>query len=420
MYTTNRYLKHPLPLLTLNTTQLQISKIFLSFLILNINVNGPDFFKLRELSFVLFIFSSLPFGNYNKLWPFLLAVSIYLITAVLNIIIPGSNVTSLEALKYVLGFFYLYLLIFDKEVYRNTIKKTFLVSTTITALMIVIIWLVCMVNSDIRIAMSTYFSENNSGKTAFVFMIRSRKFLNWWFLGVYFGTAPAMIPSLGYILYRNLNRRKARNIFIILLHLAALIMTGARANILAALILMFSFVCLRLYLKKKIFLATILITNVGFLFIVVFILLLTDRNESSLAVKTLHQNSYFREFSEHPIRYLLIGTGGGSTFFSEGYKNYTNITELTLYETIRRYGLIGTTFLFIVLWINPIIKVLVNTISIADIYYCIVMSIYIMVALTNPYLFGSIGFLTILFFRNVSNPFLKENRLNLRKGFVNI
>lgn len=410
MHTFKYILNRPVHVVNNYTTMFELSKIALSFLIFNINVNGPDFFKLKELSFIFFVLISLPYGNFYKLGNFFVGVSVFLITGVLNCIIPGSDETPIAVLSNVLGFFYLYMFAYDKDEYRETIRKTFLQSTTIVSIMIVSIWSICQINVTIKYALTTFFTENTGDKTAFIFMIRNRKILKWWVLGVYFGTAPALIPSLGYMLFKNLKAKKQSNKFLISLHIAALVMTGARANILAAGLLYFIYLCFKLYYKKEIFLATTLILIVGALGMLVVMFFLSDKNESSLAVKNLHKISYFREFDEHQLRYLLIGTGGGSSFYTEGYKKFATLTELTLYETIRRYGVIGSIVLFFVLWFNPIILELSNSKSLSSIYFCIVMSAYIFVACTNPFLFGSIGFCTLLFFRNVSNPYVLERR----------
>ena len=62
---------HPL----YKTKLTEISQILLSLLILSINMNGPDFFRTKEIFFFLFVLVSLPYGNYRRIFDFLLIFS---------------------------------------------------------------------------------------------------------------------------------------------------------------------------------------------------------------------------------------------------------------------------------------------------------------------------------------------------------
>ena len=64
---------HPL----YKTKLTELSHILLSLLILSINMNGPDFFRTKEIFFFLFVLVSLPYGNYRRVFDFLLIFSIF-------------------------------------------------------------------------------------------------------------------------------------------------------------------------------------------------------------------------------------------------------------------------------------------------------------------------------------------------------
>ena len=100
---------HPL----YKTKLTEISQILLSLLILSINMNGPDFFRTKEIFFFLFVLVSLPYGNYRRIFDFLLIFSILLFSDVLNLIIPGSDLTPSEAVKNSLGMIYLFILVYN-------------------------------------------------------------------------------------------------------------------------------------------------------------------------------------------------------------------------------------------------------------------------------------------------------------------
>ena len=206
-------------------TNIEISNLFLSLLILSINVNGPDFFKTKELFFVLFVGSSLQYGNYKHLLELFIMISVMLISACLNLLIPGSDLTLGGIISNTLGLVYLILLVFNNDLFKETIIKTYLVSAVLVAILISSIWIICSLNSVIRYALVNYFSSIKNDKVAFIMMIRNRKIFKWWVLGVYCGTAPCMIPALGYFLIDRLNHRTFKNLLVDILLTSALIMT---------------------------------------------------------------------------------------------------------------------------------------------------------------------------------------------------
>ena len=107
---------------------IEISNLFLSLLILSINVNGPDFFKTKELFFVLFVGSSLQYGNYKHLLELFIMISVMLISACLNLLIPGSDLTLGGIISNTLGLVYLILLVFNNDLFKEMKKSTFVQS----------------------------------------------------------------------------------------------------------------------------------------------------------------------------------------------------------------------------------------------------------------------------------------------------
>ena len=107
-------------------TFIELSRFFLALLILSINVNGPDFFRTKEIFFILFLCFSCNYGNYKQLWELLIMISIMLLSACLNLIIPGSNLSFGSILSNSLGLLYLILLVFNNDIYKETIIKTYL------------------------------------------------------------------------------------------------------------------------------------------------------------------------------------------------------------------------------------------------------------------------------------------------------
>lgn len=383
---------HPL----YKTKLIEISQILLSLLILSINMNGPDFFRTKEMFFFLFVIVSLPFGDYRRIFDFLLIFSILLLTDVMNLIIPGSDLTFIEAIKNSLGMIYLFILVYNKNEYKHTILKSYLFSAVCVALFICTIWIICTFSRAAKELLVAYFSAMKNDKTAFVLKISMKKILKWWVLGVYYGTAPCMIPALGYCLIYGIKNQKNKFLLVEILLTAALIMSGTRANIMTAILLDAFYFGFWLIRKKQYTLAIFLIIIVAGLGVILAFLFLTTV-DASLNVKTLHKISYEREFVSDYGRFLFYGWGAGSTFYSEGFKAYTGLTELSHLETVRRYGLIHTIMIFIFIWLKPILAIISNEKSLLKYFYIILLLSYIFVACTNPFLLGSIGFCALLF-----------------------
>lgn len=84
-------------------------------------------------------------------------------------------------------------------------------------------------------------------------------------------------------------------------------------------------------------------------FLLVVLILASEKSESSNAVKFAHLISYQDLFNQHPL-YLLIGQGPGTRFYSEGFHKLTLATEWTYIEIIRQYGLTGILILITILY----------------------------------------------------------------------
>lgn len=183
---------------------------------------------------------------------------------------------------------------------------------------------------------------------------------------------------------------------------AGLILTMARANILAALAINFFYICIR-QLKKKQMTTFFLILCVSLcLSVLIVFLFLSDKSEVSLSVKTLHKLSYRKEFDSNLFKFFLTGWGAGSQFYSSGYREWTYITELSLYETIRRYGLVSTIIIFLGIWLSPLIHFCEKKKHLSDMFFWAgAFFAYLFVACTNPFLLGSIGFCALLFMTTV-------------------
>ena len=387
-----------------------ISEFSICCLILSININGANFFHTKELFFFLSLLLSMRFGSYKNLFPFFTMISIYFISLISNFSNPYMDLN--QGLRYILGLCYLIIFIFLSERYKSLIVKAYFVSAMLVAILTVGIWLICNSFPVIKNAMILYFSSLNTGEYAFLFMIRNRKILGWWIMGVYYCTAPCMIPALAYS-YTQFFKYKAKKYFACSLMLSVgLIFTMARANILAALAVNFLSFAFNLLRKKKLTSFFFVTFSALLCAITIVTLFLSDKTEGSLSIKALHKESYNEVFDSSLLKYVVTGWGAGSEFYSKGYKEWTFITELSLHETIRRYGLIQTAIIFFAIWLTPIIRFCISKKRFADkFFWGGVFFTYLFVACTNPFLLGSIGFCALLFMSTILRYSLENKEI---------
>ncbi|KPN77496.1 hypothetical protein AEA42_08420 [Shewanella sp. Sh95] len=388
---------------------LNLSKVFLVLLILSINVNGGNFFRTKEIFFILLIFTGFVFGDYKKIAQLLMMLIIYFSSLLFNLIFPGSNVDVFHGLFFSLGFLYLLLLVFDNQRYRNVTIDAYLISAKIVALFIIVVWIVCFIWNDVKWILITFFESIENDKVAFIFMIRDRKILDWWVPGVYYSTAPCLIPALAYYLSNSIRKNSNINKGTCVILFLGLVFTAARANMLAASILVFLYVMAINYLRGRIIVSIFFafLSSIGS--IIIMYLLLSDVTEGSLAVKALHKESYLNEFSSDYFRMIVFGWAAGSSFFTQGFNEFTMLTELTLYETVRRYGLTATILILFFIWLPPIFRSFYGRLKIDTVFLGVGLLIYILVASTNPFLLGSIGFCALFFFSSAINMLSHQN-----------
>lgn len=392
-------------------TLFRMSKFFLMLLIFSININGANFFHTKEVFFFLLLISGFAFVDYNRLKPFLLMMIVFFSSLFFNLTISGSNVDYFYGVYFSLGFLYLFLLVFDNCRYRRVIIDSYLFSAKVVAAFIVLVWFVCFFFNDIKWALINFFGNIDNDNVAFIFMIRSRKILDWWLPGVYYATAPCLIPALCFYLFKSIRNNHNSNKSACWLISLALFFTAARANMLAVIVLVFVYLIFISYRRKMIILSFLLATVALVSVLSMLLFLLNDVNESSLAIKTLHKVSYMHEFGSDEFRTLFFGWGAGSSFFTLGFNEVTMLTELTLYETVRRYGLFSTVLILFFIWFPPIIKSFYLDLSV--IFLGLGLLVYILVASTNPFLLGSIGFCALLFFSSVINCLVENRQIDI-------
>lgn len=377
---------------------IEISKNLLFLLIISINLREP-YFHTRELLFFLFIFFSIPFGNYKKIINILLYLTIWGVSLIYNVIVPGSNVIDGVWFQGIIISSYLFLMVFSTKEYRDVIIKGFITSATIVSIITIILWLVCWFIPAIRTALIAYFSLLYEKTNLSFIGIDTRMIVGIPFFFVWYRTIPIVIPALGYFYVKRLKGQKTRkNAFYIIIYTIALILSGTRADILVAFMLLFFYIAFFLMQKHRFFIAICIVLAGLYGGLMAANAFLHDKGSNSTAIKTLHQISYFNTFDSDLIRTIFFGWGYGSTFYTLGRNKFVDVTELSHWESIRRYGFISFIMIMTCIWLKPLINIFIKEKYVIRYFYIIWVLSFVFVACTNPYLLDSLGFCVLLFF----------------------
>lgn len=222
------------------------------------------------------------------------------------------------------------------------------------------------------------------------------------FLQVYYVTSPMIVIAVAYFFSLAMEKKNIRYYLAFAISVIAMLMAGTRNNIFVAFILPLALIFFRS--KYKILFFPLFVSFI-FLSILIFweeVIQFLSPDEFSNSVKITLVKDYFQILSE-PYA-LIFGQGlGVNTFWSaKGYE--LHLSELTYFEMIRNFGLLGfVTMIYILLL--PLIVLFTNDNS-GDFYKNLVIAyiFYLIMCFTNPNLFSSMGIL--IFISVFSNYFI--------------
>ncbi|HEV2154834.1 hypothetical protein [Bradyrhizobium sp.] len=213
-------------------------------------------------------------------------------------------------------------------------------------------------------------------------------------LQVYFVTSPMLLLSAAYYFHRAVTADRQRLALwsLVVINVVGMVAGGTRNNILGAVLLLF---CLwPLYTRKP---ARNALVSVVLLLILALPFLTQlrgffDVNEPSNHLKLELLRDYKQMFLDDP-RTLFIGQGLGAyqSWGSRGVKFY--ISELTYLEMIRNFGLFGAAAMMTLLLIPVTFAFTAG--AKRDRALAVSYAIYLVMCLTNPNLFSSMGILIL-------------------------
>jgi len=363
---------------------------------------------LKNISFLLFVFSSFSFASYKRIDIILIFLSIFFFSAALQHLFPTTEVDFGYQLHTLKGFLYLIILLFVKKNNHIHLFYFFYFSVFVLAIMISTIWALLLLFPALELPFYHYFRSIDC-------YISYRTFLGIRFTAVNYGVGILAIITLTYSQYKIITGSSKKYFFHSFFFMLCLIISSTRANILASILILGFSLILYLYKKKRL-LGVVCISLTGiFVFLLLFFALLSEKTETSMSIKTLHIVSYNELFSSNPMRYLLIGDGPGALFFSKGNGKFVPQTEWSYLDLIRNYGLINT---ILIVWI--FLYSLVNIFNSYNTLFSIMITfgyiLFLVVSGTNPYLINSVGFTVLAVFIYMSNNNIENE---MRKKICN-
>lgn len=175
----------------------------------------------------------------------------------------------------------------------------------------------------------------------------------------------------------------------------AFFLSGTRSTMLLP-IFMFVFIAYASVMKRRKakYLVYPIVAFAAVMFLMLVIVLASERGEFSNDIKYAHLGSYMSLLSEHPL-YFILGQGPATSFYSAGFRRMTMETEWTYIELIRVYGIFNLLILGVVL--HPLYRLwryIKTNPKVLGIWATFIA--YLFIAGTNPLLLSSTGMIMIL------------------------
>lgn len=219
-------------------------------------------------------------------------------------------------------------------------------------------------------------------------------------------------PLIFYLLFDSIRKKK---IVWSIFSFASILLTGTRANFFLAIVLLIVFV---FFTSKDRFIRFLLVS------IVLLVLLLFWQKifgfvsrafvlkESSDAVRDSDLNAILEGFEDRPFT-LLLGSGIGSVFYSSGRSQFVTNIELSYWNMLRQFGIVG-----FLLFVGMFFVEFVHGLKRRDYLLIFFVLSFLVVAYTNPFLFGSTGALVLIMAaegNHCENPFCKSKHREKEK-----
>jgi hypothetical protein len=286
----------------------------------------------------------------------------------------------LPYLKAYIFLFFTFFLYFDKNKLINVFVRLLLILSIITILLFL---LTTIYPKYIGLIYSF-------GDKYGIFAMPVRHYGSLSYRAVYFHTAPLLIISLGYYLFRFIREHRLHLFISLSITVLALLLSGTRNTVFSTILIsvVFYLVFSRNINNRQLLIILILSIIVFFLPTIVELI-----NSSPTSDKTRLQfaSEYFRLIRDPVI--FLFGQGFGSSFVTSE-RGFVSLTELSYFEIFRRFGLVlGLLQLFLMFY--PLVYW--KSLPTDKMWIIIAYAYYLFMIFFNPFYFSSNGMIILSF-----------------------
>lgn len=372
----------------------KMAQVVLSLLMFVVIIDPTNtIFHLKELCFLAVIgVAFLDYCNmniqHNILMLILLIFAAFFISLVMGTV-NGYDFADGVALGFFKSFLFLFLLLIVGDRNFDFFKALTLPVITIS-IIVIIAFVTILFFPEIGTAIYLFALEKEQ-----TIIMSMRNFLGFDVQSVFYKSSPVLVIPLAY--YFNLwlmsDEKRGSRFIMSLLFLAAVLMSGTRANMLSGVMIVVVLLVNKLR-KTRVGVALLLPVATAVLLASSFLVykLLSDDEKSNEIKGVLADNLTEQIFSNPDI--MIFGQGAGSTYDSgSAAHGVTPISELSYLEIFRMFGFIGGGVV-IILFLYPIFLIVRNK---PPNYGAFLLGYvaYLFIGGTNPLLIGSTGFMVL-------------------------
>ena len=307
--------------------------------------------------------------------------------SILSYYLQNGNFSEYEGFKTLIGFLSLALLIPISSLETPTLR---LFIKVLTVQVVVTLGLyICLSLNPFLVKPVTFFGYDKG-----FLWINSKNYGSIQFLQIFFKTAPFMVFPAAYYSAKYFSSSRDSNggaLILLVASCIALLISGTRANMAFAVIIPGYFATRSLKWASpshRIFIIFALCAFLGLFYANAGILItMLNPSETSNAVKLGYWHDYVKIFSDPIV--LFFGQGIGAVHYFDSLGMKLRITEVTLLELVRKFGLI-IAFAYLVFWITPLI--LLRQAKFRDCHWLrVAYASYLLISMSNYYILSSTG-----------------------------
>lgn len=377
-------------------------------------------FHVKNLAFVLFVLTSLPFIDFKYFYVPLVFLTVFFFSLSFGLM-TNQNLDWNKTLAMLKSFLFLSYILWMPCNYLKTFKVFYYICLLLAVLQIILFVLLLAFPE----LLSAFVLMVNNEQDSTIAGIGMRSYYGIFMPMVFYKTSPLLVIPLGFQTARFFENKSFSNFIQFAIIAFGFFVSGTRADMLSCIVLILaSFIFYSFYIKKRILLSAIMLAFLTVAFLITVVFLLTT-HEYSTDIKAGHMQSFMKLFDENILKFLLVGTGPVSYMYTSARNEITTLTELTYLEMIKNFGLVQTILLVCIL-ILPIFYIYKNQSFTRLQKFSLSLSYiaYLFICGTNPLLISSTGFtaVAVMFSLGNENSFFdfktkKRKPLHLWKDF---